>query len=338
MRKLRLRLRQLRKCRLMPHSAPTPLLHSAFYRFTRLADPGSAAATLRLLGQQQGILGSIVVAAEGVSGAVAGTAADVSGFELALQQPAFLSGRLAGIAFRRSSCVTAPFGRLKVGVKPEIVALGGPRHPGSDAHPDARPARDPANIRWPAPHGPGRADDRQLDATAWRALLARDDLVLLDNRNHFEYRLGHFQAAADPQVNNFRDFRAFVEQRAPAWRAAGRPVAMYCTGGIRCEKTAPWLSGLGLQVWQLQGGILNYFQQTDGAAHGWVGECFVFDRRIALNTNLQETSTTAAQVYDARQPDEAWRLQRARQLDAFERNLGRMQALASAAVERPLQT
>lgn len=138
--------------------------------------------------------------------------------------------------------------------------------------------------------------------------------MVLDNRNHFEYRLGHFNRALDPGVHNFRDFVAFVEQQAPAWLAAGRPVAMYCTGGIRCEKTAPWMRSLGLQVLQLEGGILNYFQQLPDAHRDWQGNCFVFDNRVALNTRLQETSMDAEAVFDPAKADEAWRLQRARRL------------------------
>jgi UPF0176 protein len=142
--------------------------------------------------------------------------------------------------------------------------------------------------------------------------------VVLDNRNHFEYRLGHFAGALDPQVHNFRDFVAYVQAQAPAWRAAGRPVAMYCTGGIRCEKTAPWLHSLGLTVLQLEGGILNYFQSLPDAHLEWQGECYVFDKRIALDCQLRPTATTAAQVFDAALPDEAWRLQRAQRLAAAE--------------------
>ena len=140
--------------------------------------------------------------------------------------------------------------------------------------------------------------------------------MVLDNRNHFEWRLGRFRGAVDPQVPNFRDFRAWVLAQAPAWRAEGRPVAMYCTGGIRCDKTAPWLRSLGLQVRQLQGGILGYFEALPDAARDWQGECFVFDNRIALDTQLQQTATGPAQVYDPTQPEEAWRLERARRLQA----------------------
>jgi UPF0176 protein len=147
-------------------------------------------------------------------------------------------------------------------------------------------------------------------------MMARGDAVLLDNRNHFEFRLGHFRGAVDPGVDNFRDFAQAVQQRAPAWRAEGRPLAMYCTGGIRCDKAAPWLRSLGLTVWQLDGGILNYFQQLEDPGRDWLGECFVFDNRIALDCALQPTATTATQVFDPTHADEAWRLQRALRLQA----------------------
>ena len=305
------------------HHQTATQLHSAFYRFAPVADPAALAESLRLLGH--GLCGSIVVAGEGINGTVAGAPAVVAGFEAALQQPTLLGGALRGMVFKHSGCSSQPFGRFKVSVKPEIVALGLPTAA--------------AGAELPPPDA---QDASHLAPAAWRALLDRDDLVLLDNRNHFEFRLGHFRGALDPQVNNFRDFVAYVQAQAPQWREAGRPVAMYCTGGIRCDKTAPWLRSLGLEVWQLDGGILNYLQQCPPAADGgadsaravaadgvgdgqpagptagppdWQGECFVFDNRIALDAGLQETATTAEQVFDPRLADEAWRLQRARQLD-----------------------
>ncbi len=276
-------------------SEPQTLVHTAFYRFTPLADPAAAAVTLRELAAE--LFGAITVASEGLNGAVAGSPAAVRAFEAALQRADVLGGAFAGMPFKHSACITPPYARLKVLVKPEIVALG---LPGAAALqlPDAE-------------------DDSHLSPQQWRELLQRDDTVLLDNRNHFEFRLGHFKGAADPEVRHFRDFVAYVEAHAPAWRAAARPVAMYCTGGIRCDKTAPWLRSLGLQVMQLDGGILNYFQQLPDAGHDWEGECFVFDKRIALDPALQETATTAEQVFDEADPGEAWRLARARRLDAF---------------------
>lgn len=298
----------------MPAADPTPLLHSAFYRFVPLADPPAAADALRAL--SHGLRGSIVVAGEGLNGTVAGPAHVVAAFELALQQDGMLGGALRGMAFKHSACITEPFGRMKVSVKPEIVALGLPGGPAGLRHGAAGEERagsgnaDVADLPPPDEH-----DTSHLSPAAWRALLAREDVVLLDNRNHFEYRLGHFRGAVDPAVHNFRDFVDYVQAQAPAWRAAGRPVAMYCTGGIRCDKTAPWLRSLGLDVHQLDGGILNYFQQQGDAGLDWQGECFVFDKRIALDTQLCETATTPEQVFDPAHPDEAWRLQRARRLD-----------------------
>ncbi|MBA4175026.1 MAG: hypothetical protein C0505_00465 [Leptothrix sp. (in: Bacteria)] len=260
-----------------------------------MSDPPAAAALVR--GLAQGLFGSITVAAEGINGAVSGTPAAVRAFEAALQGDAVFGGALRGMVFKHSGCVTPPFARLKVLVKPEIVALG---LPGAEALPP-----------------PDEADASHLSPAAWRELLARDDVVLLDNRNHFEFRLGHFRGAADPQVRHFRDFVAYVQQQAPAWREAGRPVAMYCTGGVRCDKTAPWLRSLGLDVMQLEGGILNYLQQVDGPGRDWLGDCFVFDKRIALDAALHETPATAEDVFDESDPGEAWRLARARRLDAF---------------------
>jgi UPF0176 protein len=280
----------------MTQPATAHQLHSAFYRFATQPDPESTAAQLRAHGQALGLQGSVVVAAEGISGAVAGAFDSVASFERRLQQSAGQS-----IGFKHSACITAPFGRFKVVVKPEIVALGLPQITGLQPQPGLAK--------------PDQNDASHVQPQAWRALLDRSDVVVLDNRNHFEYRLGHFRGAVDPQVHNFRDFVSYVEAHAPAWRAQSRPVAMYCTGGIRCDKTAPWLRSLGLSVLQLEGGVLNYFQEMADAHHDWLGECFVFDRRLALDTRLRETGTRAEQIYDPSHADEAWRLRRALQLD-----------------------
>lgn len=296
-----------------------PWLHSSFYRFTAVPDPAALAARLRSEGQRGGLTGAILLASEGISGAVAGSTAAVQAFEQALQHPSVLHGALRGVVFKHSHSAVAPFARLKVSVKPELVALGLGAGEGVGTHTRASTAAS-------AP-----ADAGALSPQAWHQLLQRSDVVVLDNRNHFEYRLGHFRNAVDPQVHNFRDFVAYVEHHAPAWRAAGRPVAMYCTGGIRCEKTAPWMQGLGLQVYQLEGGVMAYLQQMaegEAAAEAgspasgeaaqtrptWQGACFVFDNRLALDSRLQPLAVTAEQIYDPRHPDEAWRLQRAQRL------------------------
>jgi UPF0176 protein len=278
-----------------PHTEAAALserqLHSSFYRFVALGDPPALAARLREL--VDGLGGTILVATEGISGAVGGPAAALQAFEQALQSDPLFCGAFAGIAFKHSACTTKPFSLIKVHVKPEIVAFG---VPGVSGLPDqARP-------------------DTHVSPQRWRELLTEPDVLVLDNRNSFEFRLGHFSRAVDPQVSHFRDFPAFVQAHADEWKAQGKRIAMYCTGGIRCEKTAAWMQQQGLAVHQLDGGILNYFQSLPDAAQDWQGECFVFDKRIAIDTRLQETATTAEQVY-AGEPDGAWRLARARRLD-----------------------
>lgn len=281
---------------MLPMSAiSAPHVHSSFYRFVALDQPERIAQRLRELTTKLG--GNILVAPEGISAAVAGLAEDLAAFEQALQQDEAFGGAFAGICFKHSACTTPPFTLIKVHTKPEIVAFG---VPGVSGLPDAaRP-------------------DSHVSPQQWRELIRQPDVVVLDNRNSFEFRLGRFKGAVDPQVAHFRDFPAYVEAHAQEWKAQGKKVAMYCTGGIRCEKTSAWMQEQGLRVYQLDGGIVSYFEamqaRGEDAAADWEGECFVFDKRIAIDTRLQETATTASQVYEGL-PDEAWRLARAKRLD-----------------------
>lgn len=268
-----------------------PVFHDAFYKFVSIADVEGTAATLREL--TAALTGSVLVAHEGINGTLAGTAAALDAFHGALATDPRLSGRFNDLAVKRSACVTPPFQRMKVHSRPEILPLGLP-----SAH---RGVNAVGHIGI------------QVTPAQWRALLDDPNVVVIDNRNHFEVRLGHFRNAVDPLVRNFRDFPAYIEAQLPTWQAEGKQVAMYCTGGIRCEKTSAWLHERGVPVLQLEGGILNYFANMPDAERDWRGECFVFDNRIALDTRLRETGTTAEQVY-ADDPDEAWRLRRAQQL------------------------
>ena len=263
------------------------ILHDAFYKFIDIADVEGTASTLRELTAE--LTGSVLVAAEGINGTLAGSAAALDAFRVALASDPRLEGRFSGIAFKRSPCVSPPFQRMKVHSRSEMLPLG----------------VDGVNAVGHIGH--------QVTPQQWRALLDDPNVVVIDNRNHFEVRLGRFRNAVDPMVRNFRDFPAYIEAQLPSWQAEGKQVAMYCTGGIRCEKTSAWLHQRGVPVLQLEGGILNYFAQMPDAERDWDGECFVFDNRIALDTRLRETGTTAEQVY-ADDPDEAWRLRRARQL------------------------
>jgi UPF0176 protein len=281
------------------------LFHIAFYHFVQVREPEALAQRLRELCAS--MLGSILVAHEGINGMLSGSAEQLDAFEAALQtDEAILSTvdvkGFQGIVFKRTACITAPFKRLKIHAKREIVPLG---IDGVDA--------------------PGRIDEihaNDVPPKEWRELIQRPDVVLLDNRNSFEYRLGHFEGAIDPGVVNFRDFPEFVQAHAEEWKRDGKTVAMYCTGGIRCEKSSVWMQDMGLKVAQLQGGILNYFKEMPDAEKDWHGECFVFDNRVALDTKLHETATSVDDVYNAQDvadsalaQDARWRLARAKRLD-----------------------
>ncbi len=248
--------------------------HIAFYRFVALADPDAVAAVIDELAQ--GLLGTVLIAHEGINGMLAGDPERVDRFMELLGADDRLDGAFTGIVVKRTDCgETRPFGKLKIRVKAEIVPLGVP----IDA--------------------PSRVDEiaaRDVAPEQWRELIRRPDVVVIDNRNSFEYRTGHFACAIDPGVDRFREFTEYVLEQAPQWRRSGTTVAMYCTGGIRCEKASPWMADLGIDVYQLQGGILNYFAQMPDAEADWLGECFIFDGRVTLETALCETPTTRAEI------------------------------------------
>jgi UPF0176 protein len=261
------------------------LQHSAFYKFTDVTDVPALVSLLH--DETQDLLGSILVAPEGINGMVAGTVAALEAFESTLAAiPAF-----SDMAFKRSACTTVPFRRMKVRRRKEIVPFG-------ITNVDAKAGTVAATQVLPAD---------------WRTLIEQEDVVLIDNRNSFEYRLGRFRNAIDPGVAHFRDFPQYITDNLEAWKADGKRIAMYCTGGIRCEKTVAWMSAFNIPVYQLHGGILNYFAALPDAERDWEGECFVFDNRIALDTKLRETGTTLEAVYQG-DSDAEWRLRRAREL------------------------
>jgi len=236
--------------------------HDSFYKFVKLDDVEALGKKLELLCTKHEVLGSIILAPEGINAMLAGS-------EEALDKVrTFLNSdeRLKGIFYKRTFSKDMPFRRLRIRLKDEIVPLG---IEGVDA--TTKTGID-------------------VSPEAWRELIKQDDVILIDNRNSFEYELGHFKGAVDPKVRNFRDFADYVEDNKDNWQ--DKKVAMYCTGGIRCEKTTAWMRDQGMDVYQLEGGIINYFEKIPDADKDYEGECFVFDWRIALDTKLQETDTT----------------------------------------------
>jgi UPF0176 protein len=229
----------------------------------------------------------VLVASEGINGAIAGELTAVSAFEDALRQ--WTGVDTASIRFKHSACRTPPFGRFVAHVRPELVQMG---VAGIDAK-----------------NTPGLLSPQQ-----WRELLDDPNVVLIDNRNHFEYRLGRFRGAIDPQVRDFHAFRDYMQRQWPVWQQQNKRVAMYCTGGIRCEKSAAWLATLAIPVLQLDGGILGYFEAfPDDAEADFQGDCFVFDNRLALTPKLAESQVSIEAIYQA-EPDGAFRIARAQRL------------------------
>ncbi|MDI9333030.1 MAG: rhodanese-like domain-containing protein [Cytophagales bacterium] len=283
-----------------PIPAGMDLFHISFYKFVALSDAAMTTSVVRALAEQHELQGLIDVAFEGISAAVAGTAKNLDSFELALTNDARLGGCFAGTVFKRTACKSKPFHSLKVSHAAELIKIG---------------LDDETNKTVDAtkPHG------IRLSPKEWRELIAEDDVVLIDNRNSFEFELGRFKGAIDPKVAHYRDFPKYIEDNLPVWKAEGKRVAMYCTGGIRCEKTAAWMDTLDTTIYQLEGGIISYLAQTKDlpdAQQDWQGECFVFDNRIALDAKLQETDTNIDDVYDEAR-DGKWRIERAKRLSGW---------------------
>jgi len=231
-----------------------------FYRFTSVESPNIVRGRLQVLCDKARLLGTILVAKEGVNGTVAGRAESVNellawlNLSLELEEP---------IRGRWTDAKDAPFRRMTVKVKKEIVTLG---------RPDIRP---------------DKATGKHVDANEWNALISDPNTLVIDTRNHYEYEVGTFVNAVDPKTDSFREFPDYAEQLAA--ENTDRPVAMFCTGGIRCEKATALMMELGFDnVSQLNGGILKYLEDVDDAENRWEGECFVFDTRVAVDRDRAE--------------------------------------------------
>ncbi len=234
---------------------------AAFYRFASLPDPDALRAPLRDLAAQQGVRGSILVAGEGVNGTIAGPPEGVA----AVLSHIRLWPGCAGLDAKESRAEAMPFGRLKVRLKREIVTFGVP------VDPDAPGAYVP-----PA---------------EWNALIEAPDVAVIDTRNAYEVAMGSFPGAIDPGTASFGDFPAWWE--ANRERLAGKRIAMFCTGGIRCEKSTAYLRAQGVRdVHHLEGGILKYLEDVPESKSLWQGECFVFDERVTVGHGLRPGRAT----------------------------------------------
>ena len=240
-----------------------PIKVAAFYQFARLPDFRELRAPLRTFCAGLELKGSILLAAEGINGTVAGPDDGIDALVEELRQGALFGGRLDRLELKFSRATALPFGRMKVRLKKEIVTLG-------DAKTD-----------------PMRQVGIYVEPSDWNALIAAPDTIVIDTRNSFEVAMGTFEGALDPDIASFGQFKAFAAQALD--RAKHRKIAMFCTGGIRCEKASSLLLAQGFtEVYHLKGGILRYLEEVPEAESRWRGECFVFDERVALGHGLQE--------------------------------------------------
>ncbi|MFM9109504.1 MAG: rhodanese-related sulfurtransferase [Prochlorococcaceae cyanobacterium] len=241
-----------------------PWLVASFYRFRALEDLEERRRELLALGAETTLCGTILLAPEGINGTVCGPPAVVDR----------LLARLATLvtpeplALRTARTANPAFGRLKVRLRREIVTMGDPA---------IRPYL-------------GSAVGTAVAPTAWDELISDPDTLLIDTRNRYEVAAGSFGAAIDPDTSCFREFPRWVERHLQPLVAARRPraIALFCTGGIRCEKASALLLQRGFAgVHQLEGGILHYLETVPEGRSSWRGRCFVFDGREAVDHQLR---------------------------------------------------
>jgi UPF0176 protein len=242
-----------------------PIKVAAFYQFTVLPDYRALREPLRAICAVFELRGSVLLAHEGINGTLAGDAPNIDALVAELRHGELFAGRLDNLELKFSNSSKMPFQRLKVRLKKEIVTLG-------DAGAD-----------------PTRQVGTYVAPRDWNALMASPDTLLLDTRNAFEVAIGTFEGAVDPGLASFGDFKDFVAQKLDP--SKHRRIAMFCTGGIRCEKASSLLLARGFaEVYHLKGGILKYLEEMPKQYSRWRGDCFVFDERVALSHGLTERS------------------------------------------------
>ena len=242
----------------------------AFYKFIPVAHPQSLVEELQQLGEQLSVVGTILLAQEGVNGTIVAETDSLDAMVRALEQA------FGAMTFKWSDLDQSGIGfhRFKVRIKPEIVSFG---VAGLDL----------------------QNTGEHVDGARWNELLADPEVLVIDTRNHYEIDIGTFENAVSPDTDNFREFPQWVEDNIDPTKQ--RKVAMFCTGGIRCEKASALVAQHGVEeVYQLNGGILQYLEDTPAEQSRWQGECFVFDQRVSVNHELNQGQYR--QCYACRHP------------------------------------
>ena len=245
-----------------------PFKVATFYQFAALPDFGELREPLRAACACLGLKGSVLLAHEGINGTLAGSSDAVGHLIRELRTGDLFGGRLDNLELKFSAASAMPFQRLKIRLKKEIVTLG-------DASAD-----------------PTRQVGIYVEPADWNALIAAPDTLVIDTRNAFEVAIGTFSGAVDPGIKSFGQFKDFAARQLDPVKH--RKIAMFCTGGIRCEKASAYLLSRGFaEVYHLKGGILKYLEGVPEAESRWRGECFVFDGRVALRHGLRERAMEA---------------------------------------------
>jgi UPF0176 protein len=238
---------------------------AAFYQFAALPEFRELREPLRVVCAGLKVKGTVLLAQEGINGTMAGHADAIAALVAELRHGELFGGRLDNLELKFSHASAMPFQRLKVRLKKEIVTLG-------DAEAD-----------------PTRQVGTYVEPAQWNDLIASPDTLLIDTRNAFEVAMGTFAGAIDPGIKSFGQFKDFAARHLDP--SKHRKVAMFCTGGIRCEKASSYLLSRGFaEVYHLKGGILSYLERVPKMESRWRGECFVFDDRVALCHGLRERS------------------------------------------------
>lgn len=235
-----------------------PIVVAALYHFARLPDYRDWRAPLLDQCRRHNIFGTLLLAEEGINGTIAGRREGIDHVLNFLKS----DSRLAGLAHKEAYTDEIPFHRLKVRLKKEIVTMG-------------VPDTDPNEIKG-----------TYLNAEQWNDMVNDPDVLVIDTRNDYEVSIGSFRNAVSPNTQTFREFPEYVKNELADQKA--RKIAMYCTGGIRCEKSTSYLKSQGFEnVFHLKGGILKYLETVKPEDNLWQGECFVFDNRVSVNKNLE---------------------------------------------------
>jgi len=234
------------------------MIVATFYKFIELDQLETLQSKLKTFCENNGIMGTILLAEEGINSTIAGDKDSIEQFFKLLKE----DEQIADIQPKLTETEELPFLRLKVKIKPEIVTMG------------------VDEIQ------PAMTTGEHIDPKTWNEIISDPEVLVIDTRNEYEYKVGTFQNAISPHTDSFRQFPEFVEENLDPKKH--KKIAMFCTGGIRCEKASAYLVEKGFEeVYQLNGGILNYLETVSSEESLWEGECFVFDQRVAVTEDLE---------------------------------------------------